>query len=187
RHSRRTSAGRVGDRWGDDAGAGSRQRRRRLVGSDGRGSGRPRRRPRVRVTLIVQKYGGTSVGSAEGIVRGAERVVAAAGAGHQVCVGVSAMGNTTDELIDLARQIAPTPHARELDMLLTAGERISIALVSMAILELGRDAMSFTGSQAGILTGTTHGKARIPEVRAPRVREAPEAGPSARVAGCQAR
>jgi aspartate kinase len=137
------------------------------------------------VTLIVQKYGGTSVGSAERIKRIAERVVATADSGREVCVVVSAMGDTTDELLELAAQITAVPHARELDMLLTAGERISMALLSMAIIELGREAISFTGSQAGIVTDTTHGKARIVEVRARRVHEALEAGKIAIVAGFQ--
>src|SRR4051812_5996859 len=113
------------------------------------------------MALDVQKYGGTSVGDAGRIRRVAERVVGCVDAGQQVCVVVSAMGHTTDELLDLAGQVTPSPHARELDMLLSAGERISMALLSMAILELGRDAISFTGSQAGIVTDTVHGKARI--------------------------
>jgi aspartate kinase len=135
--------------------------------------------------LIVQKYGGTSVGDARRLREVAERVVAAAGTGQQVCVVVSAMNDTTDQLLDLASQISPSPHARELDMLLTAGERISMALLSMAIIDLGRDAVSLTGSQAGIVTDTTHGKARIVEVRARRVLEALEAGKIVIVAGFQ--
>jgi aspartate kinase len=135
--------------------------------------------------LVVQKYGGTSVGDAERIKRVAERVVAAADAGQRVCVVVSAMNQSTDELLDLAAQVTPTPHARELDMLLTAGERISMALLSMAIIQLGKDAVSFTGSQAGIVTDTTHGKAQIVEVRARRVLEALEAGKIVIVAGYQ--
>jgi len=137
------------------------------------------------MALIVQKYGGTSVGSAERIKLVAERVVRTAEAGHGVCVVVSAMGDTTDDLLDLAAQISPTPYARELDMLLTAGERISMALLSMAIIDLGREAISFTGSQAGIVTDTTHGKAKILEVRARRVLEALEQGKIAIVAGFQ--
>jgi aspartate kinase len=137
------------------------------------------------MALIVQKYGGTSVGDAERIRRVAERVVAAADAGQQVCVVVSAMGHTTDELVNLASQISAAPHKRELDMLLTAGERISMALLSMAIMELGRDAISFTGSQAGIVTDTSHGKARILDVRARRVLDALEEGRIAIVAGYQ--
>jgi aspartate kinase len=137
------------------------------------------------MTLIVQKYGGTSVGDADRIRRVAERVVAAAEDGRKVCVAVSAMNDTTDQLLDLAGQVTATPHARELDMLLTAGERISMALLSMAINELGRDAVSFTGSQAGIVTDTAHGKARIVEVRARRVLEALDAGKIVIVAGFQ--
>ena len=137
------------------------------------------------MALVVQKYGGTSVGDAQRIRRVAERVVGCVDAGQQVCVVVSAMGHTTDELLDLAAQIAPTPHARELDMLLSAGERISMALLSMAIHELGRDAISFTGSQAGIVTDTVHGKARIVDIRAKRVLEALEAGKVVIVAGFQ--
>jgi aspartate kinase len=137
------------------------------------------------MALIVQKYGGTSVGDAERIKRVAQRVVTAADAGHKVCVAVSAMGATTDELVHLAAQISPLPPARELDMLLTAGERISMALLSMAIIERGRDAISLTGSQAGIVTDTTHGKAKILEVRARRVLEALDAGKIVIVAGFQ--
>jgi aspartate kinase len=137
------------------------------------------------MAVIVQKYGGTSVGDATQIQRVAERIVAAAEEGQKVCVVVSAMGDTTDELLDLAAQISVAPHARELDMLLTAGERISMALLSMAIIERGREAISFTGSQAGIVTDTAHGKARIVDVRARRVLEALDAGKIAIVAGFQ--
>ena len=137
------------------------------------------------MALIVQKFGGTSVGDVERIKRVAERVVLSAEAGQQVCVVVSAMGQTTDELVEMAGRISPAPHGREMDMLLTAGERISMALLSMAIIELGREAVSFTGSQAGIVTDTTHGKARIVEVRASRVIEALEAGKIVIVAGFQ--
>ena len=137
------------------------------------------------MALIVQKYGGTSVGDAARIRSVASRVVEAAESGSQVCVVVSAMGHTTDELVSLAAEISPLPHARELDMLLSAGERISMALLSMAIIDLGRDAISFTGSQAGIVTDTVHGKARIVEVRAKRVLEALDAGKIAIVAGFQ--
>ncbi|HEX2296071.1 MAG TPA: aspartate kinase [Actinomycetota bacterium] len=137
------------------------------------------------MSTIVQKYGGTSVGDAERIKKVAERVVSCAEAGHRVCVVVSAMGHTTDELLDLAAGVSTMPHPRELDMLLTAGERISMALLSMAINELGRGAISFTGSQAGIVTDTTHGKARILEVKAQRVREALDAGSIVIVAGFQ--
>src|SRR5918992_1498076 len=137
------------------------------------------------MATIVQKYGGTSVGDAPRIKKVAERVVSCAEAGHRVCVVVSPMGHTTDELLDLAAEVSTVPHERELDMLLTAGERISMALLSMAILELGRGAISFTGSQAGIVTDTSHGKARILEVKAARVREALDAGSIAIVAGFQ--
>jgi aspartate kinase len=137
------------------------------------------------MALIVQKYGGSSIGDADRIRRVARRVVAAADSGQRVCVVVSAMGHTTDELLDLAAQISPAPHERELDMLLTAGERISMALLSMAIMELERNAISFTGSQAGIVTDTAHGKARILDVRARRVLDALESGRIAIVAGFQ--
>jgi len=137
------------------------------------------------MALIVQKYGGTSVGDAERIKRVAERVVEAADSGQRICIVVSAMGHTTDELMELASQITPEPFGRELDMLLTAGERISMALLTMAINELGRRAISFTGSQAGIVTDTTHGRARIVEVKARRVLEALDAGNIVIVAGFQ--
>ena len=137
------------------------------------------------MTLVVQKYGGTSVAAPERIQRVARRVVATAGADGSVCVVVSAMGDTTDELLELAAEVSPSPHPRERDMLLTAGERISIALLSMAINDLGREAVSFTGSQAGIVTDTTHGRARIVEMRSDRVREALDAGRIAIVAGFQ--
>jgi aspartate kinase len=137
------------------------------------------------MSVIVQKYGGTSVAGPEEIKRVARRVFDTAQAGNQVCVVVSAMGDTTDRLVDLARQVSADPHPREQDMLLTAGERISVALVSMAINDLGRSAVSFTGSQAGIVTDTSHGKARIVEMRRGRVHEALEAGQIAIVAGFQ--
>ncbi len=137
------------------------------------------------MSVIVQKYGGTSVAGPEEIKRVARRVVETAAEGNQVCVVVSAMGDTTDRLIDLARQVSEDPHPREQDMLLTAGERISVALVSMAINDLGRHAVSFTGSQAGIVTDTSHGKARIVEMRRGRVHEALAAGQVAIVAGFQ--
>jgi aspartate kinase len=137
------------------------------------------------MALIVQKFGGTSVADAARIKLVARRVVAAAESGQRVCVVVSAMGDSTDELVSLAAQVSPTPHARELDMLLTAGERISMALLSMAIIELGHEAISFTGSQAGIVTDTTHGRAKIVEVRARRVLEALTDGKIVIVAGFQ--
>ncbi|MDQ3783657.1 MAG: aspartate kinase, partial [Actinomycetota bacterium] len=137
------------------------------------------------MALIVQKFGGSSVADAARINLVARRVVAAAEAGQRVCVVVSAMGDSTDELVSLAAQVSPTPHARELDMLLTAGERISMALLSMAIIELGHEAISFTGSQAGIVTDTSHGRAKIVEVRARRVLEALNDDKIAIVAGFQ--
>ena len=135
--------------------------------------------------LIVQKYGGSSVADAEGLKRVAGRIVATKKAGHQVVVVVSAMGDTTDELIELANQVTPMPSGRELDMLLTAGERISMALLAMAIGNLGHEAMSFTVSQAGVITDSTHGKARIIDVSPGRIREALEGGHIAIVAGFQ--
>src|SRR5687768_15462525 len=114
--------------------------------------------------VVVHKYGGTSVADAERVKNVARRVVEAKEAGNQVVAVVSAMGHTTDELYDLAYRISPAPHARELDMMVSAGERISIAALSMAIIDLGHDAVSFTGSQAGIVTDTVHQKARIVEV-----------------------
>ena len=137
------------------------------------------------MTLIVQKFGGTSVGDPERIRRVAQRVAASAEAGNEICVVVSAMGKTTDELVELATAVSDDPHPRELDMLLTAGEQISIALLSMALWDLGRPAISFTGPQAGVVTDTTHGKARIVEMRTDRVRAALDAGQIAIVAGFQ--
>ena len=135
--------------------------------------------------LIVQKYGGSSVADAEGLKRVASRIVATKKAGHQVVVVVSAMGDTTDELIDLAKEVSPIPNGRELDMLLTAGERISMALLAMAISNLGHEARSFTGSQAGIITTSTHGKARVIDVAPSRITEAINEGAIAIVAGFQ--
>ena len=135
--------------------------------------------------LIVQKYGGSSVADAESMKRVASRIVATKKAGHQVVVVVSAMGDTTDELIDLANQITPIPEGRELDMLLTAGERISMALLAMAIKNLGHEALSFTGSQAGVITTSAHGRARIIDVTPSRIREALDEGAIAIVAGFQ--
>jgi aspartate kinase len=125
------------------------------------------------------------VGDAERIKRVAERIVAAVRAGDQVCVVVSAMGHSTDELVSLAAQVSGEPNPRELDMLLTSGERISMALLSMVISDLGYEAISLTGSQAGIVTDTTHGKARILEVKGDRVRQALAANKIAIVAGFQ--
>jgi aspartate kinase len=137
------------------------------------------------VALVVQKYGGSSVGSAERIRRVAERIVDTRKAGNDVVVVVSAMGDTTDELLELARQVAPVPPAREMDMLLTAGERISTALVAMAIHSLGAEARSFTGSQAGVITDGAHGRARIIDVTPGRVRSALDEGAIVLVAGFQ--
>ena len=135
--------------------------------------------------LIVQKYGGSSVADAEGMKRVANRIVAAKRDGNQVVVVVSAMGDTTDELIDLAKQITPIPAGRELDMLLTAGERLSMALLAMAITNLGHEARSFTGSQAGVITTSAHGRARIIDVTPGRIQEALKEGAIAIVAGFQ--
>ena len=137
------------------------------------------------MALIVQKFGGSSVADAEGMKRVAARIVATKKAGNQVVVVVSAMGDTTDELIDLANQVSPIPSGRELDMLLTAGERISMALLAMAINNLGFEALSFTGSQAGVITDSAHGKARIIDVTPGRIREAIDSGSIAIVAGFQ--
>ena len=135
--------------------------------------------------LIVQKFGGTSVADADRIRAVADHVVRTRRQGHEVVVVVSAMGKTTDDLYRLAYEISPTPLGRELDMLVTSGERISMALLCMAIHELDEPAASFTGSQAGIVTDTTHGKARILEVRADRLRDALALGQIAVVAGFQ--
>jgi aspartate kinase len=137
------------------------------------------------VSLIVQKFGGSSVADAESIKRVAKRIVETRKAGNEVVVVVSAMGDTTDELLDLAEQVVPLPSGRELDMLLTAGERISMALLAMAIRSLGIEARSYTGSQAGMVTDAQHGSARIVEVSPKRVREALDDGAVAIVAGFQ--
>jgi aspartate kinase len=137
------------------------------------------------VALIVQKYGGTSVGDPDRIKAVADHIARTARAGNQVIVTVSAMGKTTDDLIRLANDVAHDPRGREMDMLLTAGERISIALVSMAVNDLGVPALSFTGSQAGIVTNTDHGNAKIVEIKGDRIKEALDAGNVAVVAGFQ--
>ncbi|MFF1693346.1 aspartate kinase [Streptomyces sp. NPDC058257] len=137
------------------------------------------------MSLVVQKYGGSSVADAEGIKRVAKRIVDAKKNGHQVVVVVSAMGDTTDELIDLAGQVSPIPAGREFDMLLTAGERISMALLAMAIKNLGHAAQSFTGSQAGVITDSVHNKARIIDVTPGRIRNSIDEGNIAIVAGFQ--
>ena len=137
------------------------------------------------MALVVQKYGGSSVADAGGIKRVAQRIVATRKAGHSVVVVVSAMGDTSDELVDLATQVSPLPPGRELDMLLTAGERISMALVAMAIANLGLEGRSFTGSQAGVITDSAHGKARIIDVTPGRIRGALDEGAIPIVAGFQ--
>jgi len=137
------------------------------------------------VALIVQKYGGSSVADAEGIKRVAKRIVDARRAGHDVVVAVSAMGDTTDELLELAHAVAPIPAPRELDMLLSSGERISMALLAMAIHSMGFEARSFTGSQAGMITTADHGAARIVDVTPIRLREALDEGAIVIVAGFQ--
>jgi aspartate kinase len=137
------------------------------------------------MALVVQKYGGSSVADAEGIKRVAKRIVATKQAGNQVVVAVSAMGDTTDELIVLANQVSPAPPGRELDMLLTSGERISMALLAMAIATLGMEARSFTGSQAGVITDDVHGRARIIDVTPGRISSALAEGAIPIVAGFQ--
>jgi aspartate kinase len=137
------------------------------------------------VGIVVQKYGGSSVADAEAVKRVAQRIVDAKRAGNHVVVVVSAMGDFTDELIDLAEQVSPLPPPRELDMLLTAGERISMALLAMAIGNLGHEARSFTGSQAGVITDSTHGKAKIIDVTPGRIQQALGEGAIAIVAGFQ--
>ncbi len=137
------------------------------------------------MSIVVQKYGGSSVADAAGIKRVARRIVDTRTAGHDVVVVVSAMGDTTDELRDLAEQVSPTPPPRELDMLLTAGERISMALLAMAIAEQGLTAKSFTGSQAGVITDSAHGKAKIIDITPGRIENAIAQGAIAIVAGFQ--
>lgn len=137
------------------------------------------------MALIVQKYGGSSVADAESIKRVAKRIVDARRAGNDVVVAVSAMGDTTDELLELANEVAPIPAPREMDMLLSSGERISMALLAMAIHSMGFDARSFTGSQAGMITDDHHGSARIVDVTPIRLREALDEGAIVIVAGFQ--
>ena len=137
------------------------------------------------MSLIVQKFGGSSVADAESIKRVAARIARTKEAGHDVVVTVSAMGDTTDDLIDLANQVSRSPASREMDMLLTTGERIAMSLLAMAIGDLGFDARSFTGSQAGMMTDAQHGRARIVDVTPTRVREALDQGAIAIVAGFQ--
>ena len=135
--------------------------------------------------IVVQKYGGSSLADADAIKRVAKRIVESKKAGHDVVVAVSAMGDSTDELLDLAGNVSPLPPARELDMLLTAGERISMALVAMAISDLGFTARSFTGSQAGVITDSVHGKAKIIDVTPGRISSAISDGHIVIVAGFQ--
>ncbi|HKS52494.1 MAG TPA: aspartate kinase [Pseudonocardiaceae bacterium] len=137
------------------------------------------------MALVVQKYGGSSVDGAERIKKVADRIVETRQDGNEVVVVVSAMGDTSDELLDLAAEVSSQPHQRELDMLLTAGERISNALVAMAVHDRGVDARSFTGSQAGVITTAAHGRARIIDVTPSRVRRALDQGAVALVAGFQ--
>jgi aspartate kinase len=137
------------------------------------------------VSIIVQKYGGTSVADAERVRAVAGRVLRAREAGHEVVVVVSAMGHTTDELLALANGITSTPQPRELDMLLTAGERIAMSVLAIALNARGCRAASYTGSQAGIITDTQHGRAKIVEIRPARIRESLQAGNVVIVAGFQ--
>ncbi|MBO1901613.1 aspartate kinase [Leucobacter weissii] len=137
------------------------------------------------MALIVQKFGGSSVADAESIKRVAKRIVETRRAGNDVVVAVSAMGDTTDELLDLSAEVTPIPAPRELDMLLSAGERISMALLAMSIKGMGVEAFSFTGSQAGMITTPEHGSAKIVDVTPGRVREALDRGAIAIVAGFQ--
>jgi aspartate kinase len=137
------------------------------------------------VGIVVQKYGGSSLADADAIKRVARRIVEVKKAGHDVVVAVSAMGDTTDDLLDLATSVSPLPPARELDMLQTAGERISMSLVAMAISDLGFTARSFTGSQAGVITDSVHGKAKIIDVTPGRITEAIGNGHIVIVAGFQ--
>jgi aspartate kinase len=141
--------------------------------------------PGAHAGTVVMKFGGTSVADPEKIRNVADRIVAAKLGGNRVVAVVSAMGRHTDELVALAHEVSPTPKPRELDMLISVGERISCALVAMAIADRGHDAISLTGSQAGIVTDTAHGKAKIVEVRARRIHEALGADRIVLVAGFQ--
>jgi aspartate kinase len=135
--------------------------------------------------VIVQKYGGTSVADAKRIRAVADRVVAAKRGGHDVVVVVSAMGDTTDDLMAMAHELTPAPNARELDLLLTAGERVAMSLLSLAVNAAGYPAASYTGSQAGIITDTSHGRAKIIDIRPGRIRDALDRGDIVIVAGFQ--
>ncbi|NDC91466.1 MAG: hypothetical protein EB089_06390, partial [Acidimicrobiia bacterium] len=137
------------------------------------------------MALIVQKYGGTSVADPERMRNVARHIATTQAQGNQLVIVVSAMGKATDNLMDLARQVSSAPAGREMDMLLTTGERISMSLLCMALHDLGVEAMSFTGSQVGIITDTVHGRAKILEIKGDRVREAISEGKVAVVAGFQ--
>ncbi|HPW65087.1 MAG TPA: aspartate kinase, partial [Candidatus Omnitrophota bacterium] len=137
------------------------------------------------MSLIVQKYGGSSVANAEKILRVAQRIVRTRKAGNKVVVVVSAMGDMTDDLITLADKINKNPKEREMDMLLATGEQVSIALLAMAIHKLGYEAVSFTGPQVGIITDTFHSKAHIQDISPGRIRKALSAGKIVIVAGFQ--
>ena len=137
------------------------------------------------MSIIVQKFGGTSVASAEKIARAARRAIKAKLGGRQVVIVVSAMGHTTDELIDLAKQVNANPPRREMDMLLTTGEQVSIALMAMAIAAAGQEAISFTGGQVGLITDDSHTKARIRSIDADRIHKELRAGRIVIVAGFQ--
>jgi len=145
----------------------------------------PRADKPPRVGTIVMKFGGTSVADPERLKAVARRIVGARESGSRVVAVLSAMGKTTDELIDLAHEVSPTPDPRELDMLISVGERISVALAAMAIKDLGHEAISLTGSQAGIVTDTTHGKAKIVDIRGQRIHEALDEDKIVLVAGFQ--
>src|SRR5690348_3733341 len=134
------------------------------------------------MALLVQKFGGTSVADPDRIRAVADHIARTRRGGSDVIVAVSAMGKSTDDLLRLAHDVSANPHTRELDMLLTAGERISMALLSMAVNDLGVPAVSFTGSQAGIVTDTDHGRAKIIEIKGDRIREALAQGQVAIVA-----
>src|SRR5918999_4416797 len=138
-----------------------------------------------RAGTVVMKFGGTSVADTEHIKAVARRLVAAREAGNRVVAVLSAMGDTTDELVRLANEVSPHPAPRELDMLISVGERVSCALAAMAIHDLGHEAISLTGSQAGVVTHTMHGEARIVEVRARRIHEALDGDKIVLVAGFQ--
>src|ERR671923_1899201 len=137
------------------------------------------------MSVLVQKYGGTSVADIDRIRAVSERVIQARNDGHEVVVVVSAMGDTTDELTAMAHRLTPMPNPRELDLLLTAGERIAMSLLAIAINAAGFAAASYTGSQAGIITDTEHGRAKIIDIRPSRIREALDRGDIVIVAGFQ--